>query len=92
MSVHCVAGVGAVPLATLLQVPTVPVRLQLLHVAEQASLQQTPCSQYPDMHSAAVVQMAPLDFCTQTLPTQLYPGTQSALVAQLVLQLVAPQT
>jgi hypothetical protein len=26
-------------------VPTVPVRLQLRHVPEQPSLQQTPCSQ-----------------------------------------------
>jgi hypothetical protein len=45
MSVHCVAGVGAVPLATFVQVPTEPAMLQLLQVAEQASLQQTPCSQ-----------------------------------------------
>lgn len=45
MSVHCVAGVGAVPLATLVHIPTEPAMLQLLQVAEQASLQQTPCSQ-----------------------------------------------
>jgi hypothetical protein len=45
MSMHCVAGVGAVPAGTAVHVPTVPVRLQLLQVAEQASLQQTPCSQ-----------------------------------------------
>ena len=44
------------------------------------------------MHSAAVAHVAPFAFCTQTLPTQLKPATQSALVAQLVLQLVVPQT
>jgi hypothetical protein len=36
--------------------------------------------------------VAPFGFCVQTLPMQLKPATQSALVAQLVLQLVAPQT
>jgi hypothetical protein len=44
------------------------------------------------MHSAPVAQVAPFDFCVQTLPMQLYPATQSAAVVQLVLQLVAPQT
>lgn len=43
------------------------------------------------MHSAAVVHVAPFDFCVQTPPMQLYPAMQSAPVAQLVLQLVAPQ-
>ena len=42
---HCVAGVGAVPAGTAEQVPTMPDSAQLLQVAEQASLQQTPCSQ-----------------------------------------------
>jgi hypothetical protein len=45
MSAHWVAGVGAVPLATLLHVPTLPVRLQAWQAAEQPVLQQTPCSQ-----------------------------------------------
>jgi hypothetical protein len=45
MSVHCVAGVGAVPAGTGVQVPTVPVRLQATHAAAQPVLQQTPCSQ-----------------------------------------------
>jgi len=91
MSVHCVAGVGAVPAAIAVQVPTVPVRLQLMQLAAQPVLQQTPCWQYPDTHSAPVAQVAPFDFCVQTLPMQLYPATQSAAVVQLVLQLVAPQ-
>lgn len=45
MSVHCVAGVGAIPAGTGEQVPTDPVRLHALQVAAQPSLQQTPCSQ-----------------------------------------------
>jgi hypothetical protein len=45
MSVHWVAGVGAMPAGIGVHVPTVPVRLQLRHVPEQPSLQQTPCSQ-----------------------------------------------
>ena len=43
------------------------------------------------MHSAAVAHGAPLLFCTQMLPTQLKPVTQSELAAQLVLHVVAPQ-
>jgi hypothetical protein len=45
MSVHCVAGVGVVPAANGVQVPTVPVRLHATQAAEQPVLQQTPCSQ-----------------------------------------------
>jgi hypothetical protein len=44
------------------------------------------------MHSAAVAHVAPFDFCVQTPPMQLYPATQSAAVAHVVLQFVAPQT
>jgi len=40
----------------------------------------------------ALVQVAPFAFCTQTLPTQLNPVTQSALVVQRVRQFVVPQT
>jgi hypothetical protein len=45
MSVHCVAGVGAVPTGIDVHVPTVPVNAQLWQVAEQPVLQQTPCWQ-----------------------------------------------
>ncbi len=38
------------------------------------------------------MQAAPFCFCVQMLPTQLNPVTQSALVAQLVLQFVVPHT
>jgi hypothetical protein len=45
MSVHCVAGVGAVFAGTGEHVPTDPVKLQLMQVAAHPVLQQTPCSQ-----------------------------------------------
>ena len=44
------------------------------------------------MHWPAVVHAVPFGSCVQTLPTQLNPVTQSALLAQLVLQFVALQT
>jgi hypothetical protein len=44
------------------------------------------------LHTVASAQAVPFSCCTQTLPTQLNPLTQSALVAQLVLQFVAPHT
>ena len=40
----------------------------------------------------ASVHGVPVSCSTHTVPTQLKPVTQSALVAQLVLQLVAPHT
>jgi hypothetical protein len=71
MSEHCVGGVGAIPTGTGEQVPAVPCRLQARHAAEQPSLQQTPCSQYPDLHMPADVQGVPFSCCTHTLPVQL---------------------
>jgi hypothetical protein len=44
-SVHWVAGVGACPAGTCLQVPTLPDRLQAVQVPVQALLQQTPFAQ-----------------------------------------------
>ena len=41
---------------------------------------------------AALVHGMPFDSCVQTLPTHVNPATQSALLAQLVLQFVVPQT
>jgi len=45
MSVHWVAVSGGMPLTIGVQVPAVPVRLQLWQAAAQPVLQQTPCSQ-----------------------------------------------
>ena len=45
MSVHWVAGVGAVLAGTGVHTPGEPARLQLMQAAAQPVLQQTPCSQ-----------------------------------------------
>ena len=45
MSVHWVAGVGAVFAGTGVHAPGEPARLQLMQAAAQPVLQQTPCSQ-----------------------------------------------
>jgi len=84
---HWVAGVGAVPLATLLQVPTVPVMLHDLHVPVQAWLQQTPCAQKPESHSFAVVQLAPVGFSVQVFALQMFGATQSPSAPHVVRQI-----
>jgi hypothetical protein len=71
MSAHWVDGVGAVPAATHEHVPIIPGRLQSRQAAAQPVSQQTPCSQYPDAHIAALVQAVPFVSCVQTLPMQL---------------------
>jgi len=86
-----VAISGAEPAGMGVQVPTVIVRLHDTHAASQPVLQQTPCSQYPDMHSFALAQVSPLTFLLQIVPLHTYPDAQSALVAHLVRQDVIPQ-
>ena len=46
------------------QVPTVPVRLQLWQAAEHPVLQQTPCWQKAETHSSPTVQVTPFSFFT----------------------------
>ena len=60
-----VAGVGAVPLATLLQVPRLPAIAHDLQVPVHAWLQQIPCAQKPESHSFAIVQAVPIGFSVQ---------------------------
>jgi hypothetical protein len=50
-----------VPLGLLVQVPTVPVRLQAMHWLVQAVSQHTPLVQKPDAHWLAVEQARPND-------------------------------
>ena len=80
---------GAVPLATLVQVPTVPVMLHALHVPVQAWLQQTPCAQKLESHSLAVVQLAPVGFSVQVFALQMFGATQSAATPHVVRQVPA---
>jgi hypothetical protein len=44
---------------TVVHVPAVAVRLQLMHLSLQRPLQHTPWAQKPDLHSAAEAQLAP---------------------------------
>jgi len=81
--------VGAVPLATLVQVPTVPVMLHALHVPVQAWLQQTPCAQKLESHSLAVVQLVPVGLSVQVFALQMFGATQSASTPHVVRHLPA---
>ena len=80
------AGIGAVPLATLLQVPRLPVIAHDLHVPVQALLQQYPCAQKPESHSLGVVHAVPIGFSVQRLALQMFGATQSAAAVQLARQ------
>lgn len=85
---HCVAGVGTEPEGTLVQLPTLPVTEQDLHVPVQAVAQQTPWAQKVELHSLPIVQVAPLGFFPQLIAMQLLGDRQSALVAQSTRQAV----
>ena len=95
---HCVAGVGAWPVATGEQVPIEPVRAHDMQVPAQALLQQTPCAQKPELHIAAAVHGEPMANFPQ-VPVVCPEGmvqeageVQSPATVQLVLQAaVVPQ-
>jgi hypothetical protein len=70
-SVHWVVGVGAVPAGIGEQVPAVPEIAHDMQVPVQALLQQTPCWQKPEAHSAAVEQVVPGVFKVQTPVLQM---------------------
>jgi hypothetical protein len=89
---HCVAGVGAWPVATGEQVPIEPVRAHDMQVPAQALLQQTPWAQNPDAQAVPAVQAAPGGSLPQLLLTQELGETQSVLVEQVVLQAPVPHS
>lgn len=68
---HWLAAMGGLPTAMAEQTPTVPVMLQAMQVPEQATSQQTPCSQWVDLHSEPAPQTAPFDFLSQIVPVQV---------------------
>ena len=72
--------------------PAVPASAQDLHVAVHAVWQQTPCAQIPLRQSGPAPHTAPSGSLPQLAPVQTLPAEQSVVVAQLVRQLVAPQT
>ena len=74
MSVHWVAGVGAVPAATGVQVPTLPGRgCTPCRPPRSRCCSRRPARSSPTCTSPALVQAVPFACCVQTLPTQLNP-------------------
>jgi len=63
---------------TLVQVPIEPDSAHDRHALAQAVEQQTPCAQFPDVHSARSEQNAPGGFRPHELPTQTLPVEQFA--------------
>ena len=59
---------SAVPAATLVQVPTDPLTVQLRQVPVQASLQHTPSTQVFDRHSGPELQLCPSGLRPHMLP------------------------
>ena len=72
-----------------MHVPAVVVSAQDWQVPVQPLLQQTPCWQNPEAHSAAVEQVVPGVFRAQAPEMQTLGETQSALAVQVVLHEVA---
>ena len=62
---------GSAPAKIGEQVPALPERAHDMQVPVQALLQQTPCWQKPEAHSAAVVQAVPGVFRVQTPELQI---------------------
>lgn len=73
------AGLGA-------QVPSEVDSAQLWQAPVQAELQQTPSTQKVEAHSLPAEQGWPFDLGPQLPATQLWPGTQSASLAQWLMQ------
>jgi hypothetical protein len=69
----------------------VPGKLHAWHAPEQSALQQTPCAQKPEAHSAAVAHATPAPFFVHVPPMQEKSGAQSVGTAHVVAQASAPQ-
>jgi hypothetical protein len=83
---HIPLGSG-VPAATLVQVPTDPVTVQLLQLPVQASLQQTPSTQLFDRHSGPELQLPPSGLRPHMLLWHWLGDTHWVLLSQLLKQL-----
>lgn len=86
---HWVAGLGAWPAGIALHVPALPATAQDMQVPVQAVAQQTPCWQRFDEHSDPAEHVVPFGFSEQLPLLHTVGDTQSALVAQVVLQVFA---
>ena len=77
---------SAVPAAVDAQVPSEVDSAQLRQEPVQAELQQTPSAQKLEAHSVPTEQGWPFDLGPQLPLTQLWPLTQSASLAQWLMQ------
>lgn len=80
-----------VPAASGVHLPFVDASEQLRQAPVQAWSQQTPSTQNPDLQSAAAVHVPPFCLGPQLLLTHAMPATQSASLAQTLLQAPAAQ-
>jgi hypothetical protein len=64
--------------------PTLPVTAHERHVPVHAVAQHTPCAQKFELHSTAIVQVAPLGFLPQLIIWQVFGDTHWVLPVQVV--------
>ena len=69
-----------------MQVPRLPASAHERHVPVQLEVQQTPCSQNVELHSAGAAQVAPIGFLPQLPVMQVLGALQSPLPPQVVRQ------
>src|SRR5262249_29334394 len=81
---------GSGPDATAVQRPIGPAIAQDWQVPVQVVVQQTPCSQFVDWHSASAAQKAPIGLRPQELLVQTFPDEQFELPLQAWKQRVFP--
>ena len=72
-----------------MQVPALPGSAHDRQVPVQVMPQQIPCSQNPELHSAALPQVAPAAFCRSSPLMQLLGATQSPSFAQMTMHLLS---
>jgi hypothetical protein len=79
---------GSCPTATKAQVPALPDSAHERQVPVQLELQQTPCWQRPEAHSTAPAHAVPSGFLLHWPALQMLGAAQSALVVQVVRQVL----
>ena len=86
LSMHWLSG--SCPTATSVQVPALPASAHERQVPVQLELQQTPCWQRPEAHSTPPAHAAPSGFLVHWPALQMLGAMQSALVVQVVRQVL----
>jgi hypothetical protein len=84
---HWLATTGAVPLGTFEHMPSAVASAQVLQVPLHALSQQRPCAQKPELHSLAIVHVAPSGLSEQVVPLQMLGATQCASLEQVFRQM-----